>query len=107
MAKDYRTHTPGPWHVGTNGGCAKDHAICAGPIVIAEVYGCGYPIGKGWSPGSAADARLIAEAPAMRDVLGMILHNQEPMGDGYTKVCTLDVEAAEVLLARIDAMKED
>lgn len=57
-------HTPGPWDVGQNGdSCARDHVIASGPKVIAKVYGRGYPSGFGWSPDSAADARLIAAAP--------------------------------------------
>lgn len=63
-------HTPGPWHLWSNGDdCARDHAICSGPIVIAKVYGLGYPVGKGWSEQSAADARLIAKAPEMLALL--------------------------------------
>jgi hypothetical protein len=63
-------HTPGPWTVGCNGDdCAKDHAICAESMVIGKVYGRGYPSGSGWSPDSAADARLIAEAPVMLALL--------------------------------------
>lgn len=59
-------HTPGPWHVGTNGdNCARDHAICDGPMVIAKVYGTGYPFGRGASPQSTANARLIAAAPEL------------------------------------------
>lgn len=63
---DVVRHTPGPWDVGQNGdSCAREHAIVSGPKVIAKVYGRGYPSGFGWSPGSAADARLIAAAPEL------------------------------------------
>lgn len=55
-------HTPTPWAVGNNGTAARGHAICADSRVIGEVYGTGYPIGKGWSPSSAADAALIVRA---------------------------------------------
>lgn len=58
--------TPGPWKTGKNGDdCAAGHAICADGFVIAKVYGRGYPVTKGWSPASQADANLIAEAPAL------------------------------------------
>ena len=64
------SHTPGPWHVGTNGdACAVNHAVCSGPIVIAKVYGKGYPTGKGWHPESEADAMLMAAAPELLEAL--------------------------------------
>ncbi len=56
-------HTPGPWQLGKNGDqCARNHAICSGPVVIAKVYGRGYPAGEGWSPESEADAAFIVRA---------------------------------------------
>jgi hypothetical protein len=49
--------------LGSNGDrCAREHAICDGSRVIAKVYGMGYPIGAGWSPASAADARRLVAA---------------------------------------------
>ena len=55
------THTAGLLTLSKNGdACAKNHALCAGPIVIAKVYGGGYPMGVGWSPRSEADARRLA-----------------------------------------------
>jgi hypothetical protein len=68
-------HTPGPWHLGTNGdGCAKNHAICTGSVVIAKVYGRGYPAGKGWSEQSQADAHLIVTAPLLLAALRIVVH---------------------------------
>ena len=56
-------HSKLPWTLGQNGDdCARNHAICSGTSVIAKVYGLGFPIGKGWSPRSEADARLIVTA---------------------------------------------
>lgn len=59
------THTPGPWTVGNGSPTvyAREHAICAGPIIIGCALGNGYPIGRGWAPDSAANARLMAAAP--------------------------------------------
>lgn len=63
-------HTPGPWELGKNGvDCAENHAICAGPTVIARVYGTGYPVGKGWSARSEADARRIVHCVNCHDEL--------------------------------------
>ena len=59
-----KKHTPGPWQVGNNALAAKDHAICAEANVIGEAYGFGYPTGKGWHAESAANAQLMAAAPA-------------------------------------------
>jgi hypothetical protein len=61
--------TPGPWTLGKNGDdCAPGHAICAGPYVIAKVYGGGYPTADGgtsWAPRTQADAKLIVCAPEL------------------------------------------
>ena len=55
------THTAGLLTLSKNGdACAKNHALCAGPIVIAKVYGAGHPRGVGWSPRSEANARRLA-----------------------------------------------
>src|SRR3990167_8285439 len=62
--------TPRPWNTGTNGDkCPKGHAICSGALVIAKVYGNGYPIGEGWAPSSQADADLIVRAVNAHDEL--------------------------------------
>lgn len=46
---------------------------------------------------------IKAKLRGLTEVLRMLLHNEEPLGDGYAKVCTLDVEAARAaILARID-----
>lgn len=42
--------------------CAKDHAICEGPIAVAMVFGAGYPLGRGWHPRTEALTRWIVEA---------------------------------------------
>lgn len=82
----HTTHTPGPWIVGTNGDkCAKNHAICAGPHVLAKVYGTGYPIGEGWAPQSQANAHLIAAAPDLLAALKALATHEgesEPNGIG-------------------------
>jgi hypothetical protein len=71
---DDTNFTPGPWHLGKSGDkCAKNHAICAGASVIAQVVGGGYPIGEGWSERTEANARLMAAAPKMADLLREIL----------------------------------
>lgn len=102
-------HTPGPWHLGTNGDdCAKEHAICSsdGVSVIAKVYGLGYPIGKGWHPRSAADARLIAAAPEMCKTIANIIDERDraALYDDDPAYQWMDraIDAARALLARID-----
>ena len=62
-------HTSGPWHTGEGYKTAKDHAIYAGPCLVATADGYGYPIGRGWSPRSEANARLIAAAPDLLEAL--------------------------------------
>ena len=62
-------HTEGPWTVGTGSNTARDHAVCAGPIILANVIGNGYPIGTGWSEQSEADARLMAKSPEIHAML--------------------------------------
>jgi hypothetical protein len=76
-----------------------DYAIFANSTIIAEVFG---RAGQTVFPPAAANARLIAKAPEMLAVLRGILDNQSPLGDGYTQVCTLDVEAAERIIAEIE-----
>ncbi len=51
-----------PWHLGTGYRIAKNHAICAGPIIIAIVKGGGYPAGQGWSPCTEEVAQFIVQA---------------------------------------------
>jgi hypothetical protein len=62
-------HTPTPWALGNAHDAARNHAICAGSTVIARVCGNGYPIGKGWSASSEADARFIVLAVNSHDAL--------------------------------------
>ncbi len=59
------THTPGPWTTGDGSPSryARGHAICAGAIIVGSAIGNGYPLGTGWAPDSAANARLMAAAP--------------------------------------------
>lgn len=56
-------HSDAPWHQGSNATSGKGLAICSGCRVLGVVYGTGYPAGKGWSPESEADARLMCAAP--------------------------------------------
>lgn len=63
------THTPGPWHAAIEVRGADSQII--GPQgLIAEVYGC-YPWG-------AANARLIAAAPALLAALRKIAAGTMP-----------------------------
>lgn len=94
-------HTPGPWQVGKNGDkCARDHAICADGIVLAKVYGRGYPAGQGWHPQSAADARLISAAP---ELLGACqkLAQWDAEGDDSDKGARMISEACSMARAAI------
>ena len=77
-------HTPGPWERATNAESGKGFAICAGYRVLAVVRGTGYPMGTGWSPGSDADANLIAAAPALLAALKAMV---EPW-DGHVGLVT-------------------
>lgn len=94
-------HTPGPWHVGNAHGAARDHAICVDHQVIARVTGSGFPIGKGWSAETAANARLIAAAP---DLLAALIQAeasarvQAATADAYADAGR-DVEANRGLAA--------
>ena len=62
-------HTPGPWSTGSNASSTPHHAICAGPHVLAVVHQLGYPMFKGRSPRSDANAQLMAAAPDLLDAL--------------------------------------
>jgi hypothetical protein len=55
-------HSTLPWSLGQNAESAKNHAVCSQVTVIATVYAWGYPLGKGWSPESQANANFIVRA---------------------------------------------
>ena len=57
------------WHVATQSGRAKNHAIAHGPYIKATVLGGGYPVGEGWSPTSEATAEYLAKAANCHDDL--------------------------------------
>ncbi len=65
------THTATPWQVGTGHLTARNHAICAGPRIVATVNGRGYKGGSsnGWAPQSEADAAFIVKAVNSHDAL--------------------------------------
>jgi hypothetical protein len=70
-------HSPSPWHLGKNGdNCAKNHAICSGIIVIAKVYGAGYPASEGWSERSQADANVMVIAPELLAALKTVVETE-------------------------------
>jgi hypothetical protein len=60
------TRFPGPYSLGKVGYCS-DHLICDGAVVIAKVTPCGYPIGVGWHPNSAATAEFLVRAANAHD----------------------------------------
>ena len=76
-------HTPGPWTLGNAQDCSRNHAICAGPQVIARVLGRGYPPGKGWSEITQANARLIAAAPQLLEALRSFIVNLNAVGENH------------------------
>jgi hypothetical protein len=60
--------------------CARNHAICDGPVVVARVVGNGYPVGTGWSAETEATARLLAAAPELLSMLGRAIRTAERDG---------------------------
>ena len=83
-------HTPGPWERGTNAESGKGFAICAGYRVLAVVRGTGYPMGTGWSPGSDADANLMAAAPCLLAALAALI---EP----FAKMSNDELNSADII----------
>lgn len=74
------THiTLGKWTLGNAYNCARNHAICNGPMVIARVLGNGYPAGLGWSHESEANARLMSAAPELLNALDAAVCHIERM----------------------------
>ena len=80
--------TPLPWNICSNGKAAKNHAFGEAncPTVVGEVYGRGYPIGRGSSPGSLRDAAYIAHAanayPKLVEALRLIYTQTYTDADG-------------------------
>lgn len=88
-------HTPGPWTLGTGHGTARDHAICAGPVIIAKVVGNGYPIGSGWWPESAANARLLGASLELAQALEYVIAAFDaPAWDGEELAKSIDAARA-------------
>lgn len=92
-------HTPGPWATGDAADCGKGLAVCSGALVVARVVGDGYPTGIGRGPQSIANAALIAEAPAMLEVLREQVASNWGQPSGVT---VPGLDAARAILARID-----
>lgn len=82
-AEERAVHTAGPWTLGATSSTARDHAIIAGSMVIARVNGFGYPVGEGWSPESAANARLISAAPDLLAALKAVVALSDRKHDAW------------------------
>lgn len=100
--------TPGPWDtdgqsLGWHGGQVaavavwKHHKHKGTPVAWVHPYGYGFPLGD-----AAADARLIALAPQLRDALR---HVQEMylMSKGPEMAELIDIDRINALLAQLDA----
>ena len=62
---------------------AKNHAICDGAEIIAQVVPKGYPVAEGWSPISEAYAHILAAAPRLIKACHMALEQEE----GWKEAC--------------------
>lgn len=94
------THTPGPWTI-----AGEEHAnvIYGKDFVVADVY-CHQPDEAGPRTDEEADAnaRLIAAAPELKDLLFHALHYVETPGD-FTESERLELcEDIETLIARAE-----
>lgn len=76
---------------------AKNHAICDGAEIIAQVLPKGYPVAEGWSPISEAYAHILAAAPRLMKACHMALEQEE----GWQKACQ-----AALALPKINMPKE-
>jgi hypothetical protein len=83
--------TPLPWNICSNGKAAKNHAFGEAncPTVVGEVYGRGYPIGRGSSPGSLRDADYIAHSanayPRLVEALKVVTDKWHPLAVGEAR----------------------
>jgi hypothetical protein len=93
-------HTPGPWSYDDSRKYYSRRVVRMNGVIVCAMgeHGIGAPD----EHEITANARLIAKAPELLAALRGILDNQSPLGDGYTQVCTLDVEAAERIIAEIE-----
>jgi len=92
-------HTPGPWLIQPEQGGA--FTIWAGETQLGEVQ----PDDMGDVLPAEANARLIAEAPAMLAALRAFLSDNRADNDGNTVAFLIPVEqyeSAAAILARID-----
>lgn len=91
-------HTKGPWSVGDTFNCAKGHAVCAGPFVIARVVeNRGEHVnGEKRTPfdHGSANAHLIAASPdllvALKDCVRMLDAVKYSAGLGGKQLSRLD-----------------
>lgn len=96
MSTEKPTHTPGPWTVDGN-----RRAIFASDGVLAEVYGSMSADSRDRET-CEANARLIAEAPAMLEALRDVEHYLSSMGDMGAKVT---LEGVRATIARAEGVQ--
>ncbi len=87
------SHTKGPWTLGTGSipGSPKNHAVCSGPCIVANVVSI---ISETRS--SEANARLIAAAPELLEALETIAGFAPGNGD----VCEIIAKRARAAIAK-------
>lgn len=94
MSMKTAQHTPGPWHTG-EGDCS-DQVLYADDELICE------------TGGNHANARLIAAAPEMAEMLALLhtaAHRYADGLDGSPTYLLKITERARALLARLDGGK--
>ncbi len=96
------THTPGPWEVrnGCNVFANASHVPLTNDGLIAVTGGLS---GRDTIDRDAANARLIAEAPAMADLIREFFLAAPVDADAMMRVTIEQAQRARAILARIDA----
>lgn len=99
--KNETTHTPGPWSLPEHG----EGVLVSGPdkrrVALTAIESDGMFVGRRLVE-ARANARLIAQAPALYDLARAILHDWA--GDGAHPYVTAErrAEQARAILAAID-----
>jgi hypothetical protein len=99
-------HTPGPWSCrGSLGPHSNPHL--KGPHIVEDAGGTQIAIMNGWSTDkTAANARLIAEAPALLEALLEAYDAmREPHGDWHDERCNRAIIRASAVIKKATGEK--